>query len=177
MVRPLLTIVLALSVAGCGGESAPPPSRDAAERSGTSTTSVARTGPVGDGATASCVESYSPSAVAGRAFAFDGTVTSIAEGTTSAASSGGPDTVAVTFAVNEWFQGGMGDTATVDMMSPSSVTSASDTASAYEEGTRLLVAGEPRWGGEPLDDAIAWTCGFTRYYEASVADEWRRATG
>ncbi len=48
---------------------------------------------------------------------------------------------------------------------------------AYEVGKPLLVSGEPRWGGAPLKDAIAWSCGgFTRYYEPSVAAEWRTAT-
>jgi hypothetical protein len=48
-------------------------------------------------------------------------------------------------------------------------------SATYEVGTRLLVSGEPRWGGAPLDRAIAYGCGgFTRYYEAALAEEWRR---
>ena len=41
-------------------------------------------------------------------------------------------------------------------------------------GERLLVTGEPRWGGEPLDDAIAWECGFTMPFSSEAADEWAR---
>jgi hypothetical protein len=58
-------------------------------------------------------------------------------------------------------------------MSPDRV--AGDDTPLYEEGTRMLISGEPRWGGQPLDDAIAWSCGFTSYYEVNVADEWRAA--
>lgn len=82
----------------------------------------------------------------------------------------------MTFTVNEWFEGGTARAITVDLMAPTSRI-AGDETPAYEAGTRLLVSGEPRWGGAPLDDAIAWTCGgFTRCYEASVAEDWRRAT-
>jgi hypothetical protein len=38
-------------------------------------------------------------------------------------------------------------------------------------GQRLLVSGEPRWGGEPLDDAIAWECGFTTSFTDAAAEE------
>lgn len=137
-----------------------------------------RTGPVGQGssATASCVEEYSPTTLSNRAFAFDGTVTGIGPGTTNKPDKGRLDTAAVTFTVNEWFAGGTAPSVTVDVMTPAR-EAAGGPNSAYATGTRLLVSGEPRWGGEPLDDAIAYSCGgFTRYYEPSVADEWRRST-
>lgn len=47
---------------------------------------------------------------------------------------------------------------------------------SYGVGTRLLVSGEPRWGGtDPLRDAFAWGCGFTRYYDAQAATDWTDA--
>jgi hypothetical protein len=42
-------------------------------------------------------------------------------------------------------------------------------------GSRLLVSGEPRWGGTPLEDPIAWGCGFTRYYDSGTAKSWKQA--
>ena len=41
-----------------------------------------------------------------------------------------------------------------------------------ELGTRLLVSGEPRWGGDALDEPIAWPCGFTRPWTEEEAAEW-----
>lgn len=125
---------------------------------------------------ASCVEAYTPSAVATRAFAFDGTVTAIGPGTTDRADAV-LGLVAVTFEVHEWFGGGTGETVTVDMFppGPDQPDQASESAPSYGVGTRLLVSGEPRWGGEPLQDAIAWTCGFTRYYDETTAADWRAA--
>lgn len=137
--------------------------------------SDARTGPIGDDSSASCVQMYSAASLPERAFAFDGTVQTIAAGSTNKPDKGHLDTAAVTFAVNEWFKGGSATTVTVDLMSPGSHSSEGEPP-AYTEGTRLLVSGEPRWGGDPMDDPIAWTCGgWTRYYEQAVADDWRRA--
>ena len=129
-----------------------------------------------DGSAASCAESYSIKSIGNRAFAFDGTIVSIGEGATNKADKGQLDTAAVTFQVNEWFKGGAGETVTVDLMAPTSNIAGNDVP-AYEKGTRLLVSGGPRWGGAPLDDAMAWSCGgFTRYYEPVVADDWRTGT-
>jgi len=134
--------------------------------------------PTGEGAlrgstTASCVDTDSPAAVAGRSFAFDGTAVAIGPGLSNR--SGPPLPLAgVTFQVNKWFRGGTGGTVTVDMQAPASVSS--DPLPAYGVGTRLLVSGEPRWGGAPLDAAIAWGCGFTRYYDPQTAAEWAAAT-
>jgi hypothetical protein len=79
---------------------------------------------------------------------------------------------AVTFSVDEWFQGGSEPTITVDMQPPIFVGEGSP---SYGVGTRLLVSGEPRWGGKPLDDAIVWGCGFTRCYTPQTADAWHEA--
>lgn len=178
--RVAVPLACAVLLAGCGGGvEAPEPA--AAVTPGPRSTPLqetpSRTGPLEDqSVAASCVESYSASTIGNRAFAFDGTVVMIGPGGTNKADKGVLDTAAVTFAVNEWFTGGASDTVTVDLMSPTSTIAGDDTP-LYEEGSRLLVSGEPRWGGQPLDDAIAWSCGgFTRYYEQAVADEWRLGT-
>jgi len=121
------------------------------------------------------VELYNAKTIGNRAFALDGTITNISSGGTNKADKGTLDTVAVTFQVNEWFKGGKSTAVKIDLMSPTNNITGDDTH-AYKQGTRLLVSGEPRWGGEPLTDAIAWSCGSTRYYEGAVADEWRQAT-
>lgn len=136
---------------------------------------VAPQGPLPDGGSASCVEQYSPAAVNGRSFAFDGTVTAIGPGRSDRADTG-LDLVAATFTVNEWFEGGSGSAVTVDITPPDAAPSSGASAPAYEVGTRLLVSGEPRWGGAPLTDAIAWGCGFTRYYDEETASSWRAAS-
>lgn len=134
-------------------------------------------GPLSAAGAASCTESYSPDAVAARGFAFDGTVTHIGPARSNQAGSEHLDLAGVTFAVNEWFHGGSGSVVTIDMprTSRSISESISQPPPSYGVGTRLLVSGEPRWGGVPLADAIAWGCGFTRYYDAQSASEWRTA--
>jgi hypothetical protein len=124
-----------------------------------------------------CVATYSPStAVNQRAFSFDGTVSRIGEpyDDSDQARYGG---AAVTFTVNEWFRGGSGRTVTVDMDVPDPGGSGTDDGRTppYAVGSRLLVSGEPRLGGPPLSEPIAWGCGFTRPYTANLADEWRDA--
>jgi hypothetical protein len=128
------------------------------------------------GAVEDCVQSYSPEAVAGRAFAFDGTVTAIGPAATNRPGAE-LSLAAVTFRVHEWFRGGAGETVTVDMDAPRPAGGVSEPAvPAYAVGTRLLVSGEPRWGGAPLDAALAWGCDFTRYYDPQTAAEWAAAT-
>lgn len=102
----------------------------------------------------SCVETYSPEALANRDFAFDGTVTAI----------NGDE---VTFAVTERFVGSGGNeiTLTATGMTGTSITSAGGPNLA--EGERYLVAG---------DDTFVWACGFTQPYAASVAADWANAT-
>jgi hypothetical protein len=129
----------------------------------------------GSSASASCVETYSSAAVAGRAFAFDGTVTAIGPAASNRPGVALP-LVGTTFQVNQWFRGGSGDTVTVDMDAPPTANSSSDPSlPVYGVGSRLLVSGEPRWGGAPLA-AIAWGCGFTRSYDPRIAAEWAAAT-
>ncbi|MEO8105800.1 MAG: hypothetical protein ABI720_00640 [Actinomycetes bacterium] len=156
----------------------PDVSREAPVVAGSSTSD--RQGPVVDNQSAgSCVEEYSPKTAMERSFAFDGVVTGIDLGTTNRPDRGPLSLAAVTFEVKEWFVGGSQDTVTVDMVTPSL---RGDTESAinqsYSVGTRLLLSGEPRWGGsDPLADAIAWDgCGFVRYWDEQTADQWRAAT-
>lgn len=176
----LLLLPLLAACAGAG-EADPVASTPTAASAAPDATPVlvvpSRAGRLGDGgAAASCVETYSATTIGNRGFAFDGTVVGIAPGETNKPGNAGVDTAAVTFRVHEWFTGGTDDTVTVDMVPPANGAE-QDQAPRYEPGTRLLVSGEPRWGGEPLDDPIAWTCGgFTRYYDATVADEWRLNT-
>lgn len=44
-------------------------------------------------------------------------------------------------------------------------------------GTRLLVTGEPRWGGAPLDEPVAWGCGFTQAWTTAAAQRWTEVFG
>jgi hypothetical protein len=133
-------------------------------------------GPFPGDASASCAFTYSARTLAERAFAFDGTVTSIGPARTNR---GGAESgyVSVTFTVHEWFRGGSGPTVSVDMNPPTELTGTvvDEWGPSYGVGTRLLVSGMPRWGGAPLDDAVAWTCGFTRYYDEADASTWRIA--
>ncbi|GEP32953.1 hypothetical protein NSZ01_07210 [Nocardioides szechwanensis] len=135
------------------------------------------TGPVGDSGLTSCAFEYSPKTLADRAIAFDGTAVSVGPARSDRPGSGG-GYVGVTFDVHEWFAGGSGTTVTIDMTPPGDSTrdESSESAPGYVLGDRLLVSGEHRWGGTTFDDAIAWTCGFTRYYDEETADSWRDAT-
>lgn len=184
VVKRLLALLALLPLlAACGGPGGAGEADDSIAAPASASTSavrtpkpaVTRTGPLEDkGSAASCVEGYSPATLRNRDFAFDGTIVAIGPGGTNKPDKGGLPTASVRFKVNEWFKGGAEDTITVDLMSPASI--AGDDTPLYEEGTRLLVSGEPRWGGQPLDDAIAWSCGgFTSYYQVQVADEWRAA--
>ncbi len=134
--------------------------------------------PTGGGSSVStqCLQSYSPAALAGSSFAFDGTVTAIGPARSNRPGVALP-LAGVTFRVNQWFRGGSGPTVTVDMDVPPTANSWNDSSlPPYGIGTRLLVSGAPRWGGAPLDAAIAWGCGFTRSYDAQTAAEWAAAT-
>lgn len=106
----------------------------------------------------SCVESYSPGALANRGFAFDGTVTAIDPG------SGSELYDTVTFRIHRWYRNGSRDHAFVAM----------PRAAAYPIGSRMLVSGEA--GGDPRTH-VAWACGFTRWFDEREADRWRRTFG
>ena len=113
---------------------------------------------------------YSPEAIAEHLdFAFDGTVVDTGAARSNRGGGGQLDLVGVTFRIDRWFKGGTAPTVVVDMNSP-----------AVDRGTRLLVSGAARWGGDdPTTDAIAWEgCGgFTRYYDADLAATWEATIG
>jgi len=136
----------------------------------TAPSATQRSGALPDGATASCVYPPDDEHLAERAFAFDGTVTAIGSPRTNRSGNPHLPLASVTFRVNEWFRGGHGPTSVVDVDALGE-----DSPPPYEIGTRLLVSGEPRWGGKPLDNAIAWGCGFTRYYDTDAVASWRNA--
>jgi len=145
------------------------------------TVASGRSGALADGGAARCVDIYSPKAIATRAFAFDGTVVDIEPGQSDRpaegkVSQGGLDLSAVTFEVHAWFRGGDTAQVTVDMSPPATAGFVgSESGPSYQIGSRLLVSGEPRWGGDALQDAIAWGCGFTRYYDEQTAEAWQQA--
>ena len=134
---------------------------------------IASRGPLPSSLSAGCVEIYGPTTLKGRAFAFDGTVLRTAGMQPPADGSGALDGyLTVTFKVAQWFKGGDQATVTLDMIGP---TINSAQKMSYGVGSRLLVSGEPRFGGRPLQAAIAWACGFTRYYDQDTAALWRQA--
>ena len=166
--RAALLLIAALALAACTREA---PSVHGA----TPGHAQASTGSLLRSDTVSCVESYTPSAAVGLAFAFDGTVESVAAARTNRTGKGYLDLVAVTFTVNEWFAGGSGASVTVDMPPPNNVSTTDEAVPSYEVGSRLLVSGQPRWGGKALEDPLAWGCGFSRYYDPRTAISWRAA--
>lgn len=165
MRKTLAALALLASMASaCAGEAADPPPADPGGQPQGSSTEVA----------ASCVEVYSPETLDNRSFAFDGTVTSIETRTDPKLPTGEQEVPWVTFDVSQWFIGGAEPTVGI-WMDGLNVETSTGTISA-EEGTRLLVAGEPRWGGKPLDDPLAWTCGFTQPWSEQALREWTAAT-
>ncbi len=134
--------------------------------------------PVADSiGTERCVEEYSAETLRDVAFAFDGTILSIESRRDPRlpANEGPEDQIVpwVTFEVNRWYQGGSGDQVGVWIETLNTQTSVGTIAG--EPGTRLLVGGRPRWGGAPLDDPIAWACGFTQPWSEDAAAEWKAA--
>jgi hypothetical protein len=118
---------------------------------------------------ASCAFEYDPSTLAQRSWAFDGTLVSLG----SLEDSRLGRVPSATFSVNHWYRGGGGDQVTVQFeMGP-----ISEFAPEVEVGARLLATGEPRWGGQPLDDPVAWGCGFTQPWSADAAESWANALG
>lgn len=127
---------------------------------------------LGDNAGASCAEAYSLETLKQRAFAFDGTVTAIEP----PASTTDPEVLIygeTTFEVHEWLRADGPDRVTIQMDGP--VHGPQYSEPDYAIGSRLLITGEPRWDGAPLDQPVAWYCSFSRTYDAVTADAWRVA--
>lgn len=101
--------------------------------------------------------------------AFDGTVVEVRG--SAFRPSLAVETTTVDFQVDEWFDGGSQQTIRVMVPTARSIDA---TAPPFDVGTRLLVSGfTQRASGPPGDYAAG--CGFTRYYEPAVAEEWRLA--
>ncbi|MEV4140476.1 hypothetical protein AB0J72_50970 [Dactylosporangium sp. NPDC049742] len=132
--------------------------------------SGARRGDVfaGTSVSQSCVESYSAQSLARRSFAFDGTVAGI-----GATNDGTGMFLPVTFKVHRWFRGGSAGSVTVGLVNPTG--GVSPDLVPFGIGSRLLVSGEPRFGGTPLTDPVAWACGFTRWHDAADAELWQQS--
>lgn len=137
-------------------------SLDEAAANANSKTAVSPEVPTGS-SSMSCVTQYSAETLLERAFAFHGTVVDVGGERDPRAPQEDVVTGHVRFEVHDWFAGGTGEAVTVWMQRH------------VEPGDRLLVAGEPRWGGEPLEDAIAWECGFTAAYSDARFEEWSAA--
>jgi hypothetical protein len=102
----------------------------------------------------SCVEQFSVETLAGRDFAFDGTVSAVV--------------TMVTFQVRHWYKGGSGDSVTLKTYEqPGAITSIEGSLD-LSVGTRLLAAG---------DDDFLWSCGFSMPYTESNARLFSRAFG
>ena len=128
-------------------------------------------GPLPGDETTSCVSEYGRKTLVQQRFAFDGVVVKIGESVSDRGDSADLGQPGVTFRVMRWYAGGDGDQVTVDMPGAPSI----DGAVAYGIGSRLLVSGQPRWGGTALKYPIAWSCGFTRYHDPTTATEWKSA--
>lgn len=130
---------------------------------------------------ANCAENYNLTALNRSAFAFDGTVSGVSARPKSQNGSDMLDAYPfmVTFTVREWFRGGDQTSVTVDMMAmpvpeaPGSQGEGTD----FRLGARLLVSGNSRTGGLPLQDPIASVCGLTRLYDEADANTWRQTLG
>lgn len=117
---------------------------------------------------------YGPDTLADARYAFDGTVEKIESSQPYVLSPGVElPQVTVTFEVHEWYRGGQSARVPVKMNPPDDITMEEIATPAYQVGTRLLVSGSVRPGGEFWDDAFAAGCGFTRYYDDATADNWR----
>ena len=118
---------------------------------------------------ASCAVEYNAATLAERTWAFDGTLVAVSTGNDTRL-----DVVpTATFTVNQWYRGGTGEEVTVQYEAGHLLEFAPTVGTA----SRMLVAGEPRWGGQPLDDAIAWGCGFTQPWTSTAADQWSTVFG
>lgn len=140
-----------------------------------STAAAGKRGALPQSAGASCTEEYSLDALTSRAFAFDGVVVGVGPSVSDRGDQGDLGLSGVTFEVREWFTGGDAQEVTVDLQGVNNESGA-EWGLPFEIGQRLLISGEPRWAGAPLDSPIAWSCGFSRFYDEQTASQWREST-
>ena len=117
----------------------------------------------------SCAFEYNSETLAARSLAFDGTLVSVGD----VADSQMGNVPAATFDVNHWFRGGDTPQVTVQF----DMGTISEFVQDVTTGARLLVAGEPRWGGQALNDPVAWGCGFTQPWSSTSAQQWSAVFG
>lgn len=162
-------------LAGCATDSDPTPVRGS-DASGMADPTDDRAGPLPDGGGVSCVDSYSTATLADRGFAFDGVVLATGSSVSDRGGESDLDLSSATFKVRKWYVGGSDGQVTVDVQTvmPSPEMSEAVAGEGYGIGSRLLISGELRWGGSPLDAPIAWGCGFSRYYDEEAAAMWRQ---
>ena len=137
-------------------------------------TSSTDAGAVDFGVAGACA-TYSPERAAGFLnLAFDGVITSVGEPHQNPANPGNKSSLLtpVTFSVNEWFRGNRGTSIVVEAPSPPG--GEQDARTGLHIGTRLLVGARTPSGASAGTIKMA-ICGFTRYYDATTADQWRIA--
>ena len=148
-VRTLVATMAAVVLAGCAEGGSDSGSRGPAPRADWL---LAEEG-------ASCVEEFTVENLAGRSWAFDGTITEVVPPRDPEGAKPADIVTHVTFEVNRWYKGGSGASVTVlTYASPGSVTSADDVDPSL--GARILASGEDRY---------LWGCGFSMLYTKESA--------
>jgi hypothetical protein len=115
----------------------------------------ARTGALRSDAQGGCVAEYHRDTLDDQHWAADVTVTKLDTE---------PRMSTVTVKVNRWYRGGSGESTNVLMPSP---RRSEDAPPDYDVGTRLLLS-----GARTPDGYLAWSCGFSRYYDKQTAATW-----
>jgi hypothetical protein len=170
--RALLAVAFGLLGAGCGStaRATAPAHAPVSTTSAVASSSISPSSKVAvQQSSGSCAFSFTDRTLAERAWAFDGTATRESTGLDSHL--GGVQST--TFRVNHWYKGGSAAAVTVEF----SFGRSEDQTIDGGIGTRLLVTGEPRWGGQPLDNPVAWGCGFTQVWTADGAQHWSAVFG
>ena len=162
--RQLTLLVLAVILIGCGSGAS---SSGESGTAGTAAEEPATTIPSITGSAGSCALEFNKSTLRDRAWAFDRTVESIGVTTDSRLGA----VPSATFAVRRWYKGGVGDRVTIQY----DAGAISELAPSAGVGNRMLVSGEPRWGGQPLDDPVAWGCGFSSKWTETTERTWTDA--
>lgn len=121
--------------------------------------------PLGDGAQM-CIQ-YEDAILLEQDVAFDGTLVSV-----EVIGGGGeidlPQNMA-TFEVHRWYQGGEGDTVTLDAgILYNSDNSIALVGANLEIGERYLISGS---------DGFVWACGYSYTYDTEVANQWAELFG
>jgi len=114
-----------------------------------------------------CVEEFSVENLAGRDFAFDGTIRDV-DPLGDAGGDAGAVPTEVTFQVHHWYKGGSGDEVVLKTYEQPGVVTSVEGSLDLIAGTRLLASG---------DDVFLWSCGFSMPYTEANAHLFVRAFG